>query len=117
MKKINIGKWRIMYPLFFVLLAAFLFYILLYRSKRSDEVKVRTYEVSGGWGYQVVVKGSVVIDQPFIPVLPGRKVFPDKRSASRAGNMVRRKLIQHKMPALTRKDIQKLGLDSLSNSN
>jgi hypothetical protein len=117
MKKIDTRKKRILYPLFFILLVAFSGYCLLQLTSSSRRVKVKTCQVTGGWGYQISVKGKVFIDQPFIPVIPGRKAFPDEKSAFRAGKLVKQKLVHHRPPALTREDFKKLGLDSLLNTN
>jgi hypothetical protein len=117
MKQTDKRKWRIQYPLFFILLSAFLVYTIIHRTSASDQVKVKTYQVSEGWGYRIIIKDKVFIDQPFIPVLPGKKAFPDKKSAFKAGNIVKQKLISRKLPALTKEDIEELGLDSLGVSN
>jgi hypothetical protein len=116
-RKTDKRKWRILYPLFFVFFSAFIVYAITHQATQSGKIKVRTYQVSEGWGYQVIVKDKVYIDQPFIPVLQGKKAFPDRKSASRAGNMVKQKLLNRELPALTGEDLKHLGLDTLENSN
>jgi hypothetical protein len=113
MKLINTRKKRILYPLFFILLVAFSGLVTLRLTSSAHRVKVTTCQVAGGWGYQISVDGKVYIDQPFIPVIPGRKAFPDKKSAFRTGNLVKQKLLHQQPPTLTREDFEKLGLDSL----
>jgi Domain of unknown function (DUF4907) len=117
MKPTDKRKKRILYPLFFILLAAFSGFVVLQLTSSSHRIKVTSIQVNGGWGYQIWVNDMVYIDQPFIPIVPGRKAFPDKKSAIRTGNLVKHKLLHNQSPALTRTDFEKLGLDSLLNTN
>lgn len=113
MRKTDNSAKRILYPLFFLLLAACLLFAIFRHTSPAGKVKVNTYRVPDGWGYRIVMNGKVYIDQPFIPVIPGRKAFPDKRSASRTGRLVKQKLIHRQLPTLTMEDLSELGLDSL----
>ena len=117
MRKTDKKKWRIVYPLFFILLTGLLTGALLYKHSRAGQVRVITYQAGEGWGYQISIKNKVFIDQPFIPVLPGRVPFPDRRAAYRTGKLVRKKLLHHESPALNGDDIQKLKLDRVGNAN
>jgi hypothetical protein len=85
-------------------------------TRKSDVLNIETFRVSGGWGYNVLAGERIFIYQPFIPGIPGKKPFPDKKSALVAARMVKSKLKQGKIPSLTREDIMKSGLDSLGNS-
>ena len=115
MKMTDKLKKRIFYPLFFIVLAAIIAFNLYRVLTPAQQLKVRTYQVDKGWGYQVLAKDRVIIDQPFIPVIPGRKAFPDKRTASRAGHMVKERMIKKELPALKREDLVEIGLDSTGN--
>jgi hypothetical protein len=83
----------------------------------SGHLKAEVYRVAGGWGYRVIAGDRIYIDQPFIPGMQGKKPFPDSKSALKAANTVKSKLIHHKRPALTREDLIKAGIDSLGNSD
>jgi hypothetical protein len=72
---------------------------------------VKTYRLNNGWGYQVLVNNQVYIDQPFIPVLPGKKPFPNRKTARAAGTLVKQKLEHRQLPGLTREELMRLGLD------
>ncbi|MBU9019598.1 DUF4907 domain-containing protein [Bacteroides fragilis] len=45
-------------------------------------------ENEGGYGYQILCGDRVVICQPYIPSLPGRKGFASEEDARRVGNLV-----------------------------
>lgn len=115
MKMTDTLKKRIFYPLFFIVLAAFIAFNLYRYLTPTHQVKVQTYQVGEGWGYKISVKGKVIIDQQFIPVIPGKHVFPDRRTASKAGRLVKKRIIKKQLPALKREDLIEIGLDSLDN--
>jgi len=98
----------------FVIVVGFVFYFI--QHSFSATLKVKTFRVAGGWGYAVDVKGKNFIYQPFIPGFTGERAFPDKNTARKAGNLVKARLHQGKLPSLTKEDIISLGLDSLGNS-
>lgn len=87
-------------------------YFVVKELRSADTCRVVTFQVPGGWGYKIKIKGKVFINQPFIPVFPGKNPFPNKRSAKKVGTIVKEKLIHHQRPALTAEDIRKTGLDS-----
>lgn len=117
MTKIKILKGRILYSILFIVLSSILVYNIYKFTSSSDTLQVKTYKVSDGWGYQITTNDKVFIDQPFIPVLTGKKAFPSRKSATKAGNIVKERLLDRKQPALTKKDLLIIGLDSLGNSN
>jgi hypothetical protein len=104
-----------MYPLFFILITSLLAYIIFKNSSEDHGVKVETYKVSDGWGYQIKVNDKVFIDQPFIPVIAGNKPFPSRSTALKAGKIMKQRLIDRKMPSLTKEDFIMIGIDSLGN--
>jgi hypothetical protein len=57
MKQIEIRKKRILYPLFFLLLAVSIVFTVVQLTSSTDKAKVITCRVSGGWGYQITVNG------------------------------------------------------------
>lgn len=115
--KIDKTKGRILYPVLFVILSLILAYNIFQLTSPSDSLKVKAYKVSDGWGFQILQKDEVFIDQPFIPVFSGKKPFPDKRSALKAGNIVKERIVNHLQPALKKEDLEKIGLDSSGNLN
>ena len=95
--------------------------IVIYRTflytPSAETLKATTFRVSGGWGYDIAVHGKGYIHQPFIPGIPGRKPFPDRRSARRASKTVKARLANGLAPVLTQGDLLKIGIDSLGNSH
>jgi len=108
------------YRLVLIALVIAVFSLIAYRiffSPSTETLDVKTFRVSGGWGYQIYVHQKLYIEQPFIPAIPGKKPFPDRMTALRAAKTVKAKLLRGQRPDLTMDEILKTGVDSLGNSN
>ena len=70
----------------------------VYFNPSTETLNVKTFRVSGGWGYQIYVHKKLFIDQPYIPVIQGKKPFPDRMSALKAAKTVKAKLLQGQQP-------------------
>lgn len=71
-------------------------------------VAVNTFEVTGGWGYQILVNNDVFIYQDFIPGLSGQVAFKTQTDALKCGELVIQKLKQRKMPSVSQSEIDSL---------
>jgi hypothetical protein len=89
----------------------------VFLSPSTETLNVKTFRVSGGWGYQISIRQKLYIYQPFIPAIPGKKPFPNRMTALRAAKTVKAKLLRGQRPDLTMDEILKTGVDSLGNSN
>ena len=107
------------YRLLLLSLAIAVLSLIAYRvflNPSTETLNVKTFRVSGGWGYQISIHKKPYIYQPFIPVIPGKMPFPNRRTALRAAKTVKAKLLSGQRPDLTMDDILKTGVDSLGNS-
>lgn len=87
----------------------------VFHSPSSETLNVKTFRVSGGWGYEISVHQKPYIYQPFIPAVPGKKPFPNRMTALRAAKTVKAKLLRGQRPDLTMEEVLKTGVDSLGN--
>jgi len=97
---------------------AVIVFLILYRIffyTSTEALSLKTVRVSGGWGYQVYVHDKLFIDQPFIPSVPGKKPFPDRKSALRVAKTIKAKLLSGQRPIITYEEISNAGIDSLGN--
>ena len=51
-------------------------------------------------------KDKVYIHQPFMPAVEGQVPFKDKRSARKTGRLVVKKIRNHKLPAVTKEELE-----------
>ncbi len=96
------------YRLLLLLLAIAVLSLIAYRvflSPSTETLNVKTFRVSGGWGYQIFIHQKPYIYQPFIPAIPGKKPFPSRMTALRAAKTVKAKLLRGQRPDLTMDDI------------
>ncbi|MDP4221742.1 MAG: DUF4907 domain-containing protein [Bacteroidota bacterium] len=70
--------------------------------------KVKIIESGQGWGYDILVKNKPYIHQPYIPVIEGETPFPDKKSAMGTGRLVVKKLKSHKIPYITKEELDSI---------
>lgn len=81
----------------------------LFRSKPSYELQ--TFATPTGWGYQVVMNGKTVIDQPTVPGQTGQKGFTSEELARRVGERVVAKLrLGQFPPTLSPSELSQLGV-------
>ena len=86
--------------------------IIVWPGKKTAEgtatVTYSLYEAEKGWGYDILVDGSVFVHQPFIPVIAGEQGFPDSLSAGKAARLMIGKLGNGELPSLTKEEIDRI---------
>jgi len=70
--------------------------------------EVNIFKSGDGWGYDILKKDKVYIHQPFMPAIGGEVPFPDKNTAKKTGNLVVKKIRNHKTPAVTKEEIESI---------
>lgn len=68
-------------------------------------------QVSGGWGYNILVDDKTYIHQEFIPAIEGVKAFASKEDALKTAKVVVQKLAKGEVPAITKKDLDSLHIN------
>ncbi|NLK54301.1 MAG: DUF4907 domain-containing protein [Bacteroidales bacterium] len=69
---------------------------------------LRLFRSGDGWGYDIAVKGNVLIHQPFMPAVEGEIPFPDKMTARKTARLVIKKMKNREIPSVTREDIRRI---------
>lgn len=65
----------------------------------------KVYTVNSGWGYDIYKRGTLYIQQPFMPVVAGKQPFANKAQANKAADMVIEKLNKGQLPVLAKDEI------------
>jgi len=100
---------RVIYPLLFIILTSIVIFNVARISSREPN-KVETFKVEGGWGYRIIRGEQTTVNQPFIPLLPGKTPFPNRTSAKKTGKIVLHRLEKGQIPVLTLDDLERLGV-------
>jgi hypothetical protein len=93
----------LIFALFLVILA-----VALTLTGRGHFYEVSLFKSGDGWGYDILKKDKPYIHQPFMPAVEGQVPFKDKRSAKKTGRLVVKKIRNHKLPAVTKEELNSL---------
>ncbi len=75
---------------------------------RGHFYKIDIFKSGQGWGYDIFNKDKLYIHQPFIPAIEGQVPFRDRQSARKTGKLVVRKLKNHKIPSVTKEELESI---------
>jgi hypothetical protein len=79
--------------------------------RQKSQYELQTTPTPTGWGYQVILNGKTVIDQPTVPGLPGQRGFASEALARKVGERVVSKLRRGQFPpTLTPPELSQLGV-------
>ena len=80
-------------------------------SCHADAYHCQAIEIKGGYGYLITnLSSDTIIYQPFIPSASGQMAFRTASDALKAGKAVCKKLNSGHPPALTRNELEALGI-------
>ncbi|GAB3340977.1 hypothetical protein GCM10027299_54850 [Larkinella ripae] len=81
------------------------------RFRSKPQYKLQTMTTPAGWGYQMVLNGKTVIDQPTVPGQAGQHGFVSEALARRVGERVVAKLrLGQFPPTLSPTELTQLGI-------
>lgn len=94
-----------------LLVAGLFFFLVRPGETNGTQLSMATFKVADGWGYRILNGDSLLIHQPFIPVVPGVKRFKTERDAALTGELTLSK-IKHGLfpPSVTLKELDSLGI-------
>ncbi|RUT78659.1 DUF4907 domain-containing protein [Ancylomarina longa] len=99
-----------------IAITAFYFYTTKNESKSVAEKTwtLKTIKIDEGWGYAIYQNDMLTIKQNRIPAIPANTPFVSKESAQKVGEIVLQKIKGHKIPSISKQELQNLGIiDSL----
>lgn len=86
--------------------------ILLTGCKKSDsKYEIKITEQKSGFGYQVLKKHKVLINQPFIPAIQGEKTFKNKEDAQQTANLVVSKIEKYSLPKISVHELDSMKIE------
>ena|SRR5664279_3877801 len=89
------------------------FAVIFFNKGKEQNEKVFIYaepvQTVYGWGYNIIANNKVYIKQEYMPAVPGKQGFKSAADAMQVGNLVVRKIIDNRMPAITLHELDSMG--------
>src|SRR5664279_905574 len=74
-------------------------------------VESATFEVPGGWGYNIMVDHKIFIHQQIIPAVQGNRAFASKIDAEKTSNLIVHKITSKQLPSVTKRELDSLQIN------
>lgn len=78
------------------------------KNNKKQELQSTVYSTKNGYGYRIVYKNEVLIQQEYIPSIEGNKTFCDSMDAAKTANFVKKLIQSKKSPTVTKADLTRL---------
>jgi hypothetical protein len=85
-------------------------FIILTQCQVNNKFDCRVIKVENGWGYELFSKNKIIIHQEIIPVVEGNSPFLSRSDARKTGKLALYKLSTGKIPMITSRDLDSLGI-------
>ncbi|MDO9511798.1 MAG: DUF4907 domain-containing protein [Bacteroidales bacterium] len=80
-------------------------------SLSEASIQYTVIRVEGGWGYEIIKNGHVIIHQAHIPAIEGRQAFKDSLQALSTAQLITEKIKKNIMPpSVSLKELDSLGI-------
>ncbi len=98
------------YFLFILLALGVVLLILTIASQKQNkpELKAITFKTESGWGYRIVYRHKVIIQQENIPAITGNQSFSSENEAKRTAELVVNKLMNKQLPYISVRELDSL---------
>jgi len=70
-------------------------------AKNSIRLSAKTFHTPAGWGYDILVRDTILIHQETIPCLAGHNGFPTQNLAMETADLIINKLKKGQLPTVT----------------
>lgn len=107
MTKMIIKKRTILFVFILVFLAILAGNTFIRQVNRQP--KMETFQLKeGGWGYQIKLKGKIIIYQPNIPTYEETTPFPNEKKAQAVGQLVLQKIKEKKPFTVSGEEVDRI---------
>ncbi|WP_300352108.1 DUF4907 domain-containing protein [Chryseobacterium sp.] len=69
--------------------------------KHSSNLQIKITKQNSGYGYQILKKQKVIINQPYIPAIQGEKSFKYEKDAQKTADLVVVKIKKYSFPKIS----------------
>lgn len=93
-----------------ILLSSGINHVFIENRAEKGWLKVQTYESGAGYGYRILSREDILIQQNHIPSLENEQPFHSRRQAEKVAHLVLQKLEQGVNPAISLSELKELNI-------
>lgn len=75
--------------------------LLIGCKKHERKYQIKITKQSSGFGYQILKKTKILINQPYIPAIQGEKTFKNETDAQKTADLVLSKIDKYSLPKIS----------------
>lgn len=87
------------------------------RAETNDAsvIQIRTFQIadSENFGYEILIDEEIYIHQEYIPAIEGKHYFKSQKTATKAAEIVKKKIELNRLPNLSKDEIKRLFRDEI----
>ncbi len=91
-----------------VLITAYLSQPNKKNSNNLLQVESATFQIAGGWGYNILVDHKIFIHQEAVPAIGGNKIFIKKEDAEKTSALIVQKILNKKVSSVSVHELDSL---------
>lgn len=84
---------------------------LLSCEKKTGNLEVKIIKQNSGYGYQILKKHKILINQPFIPAIQGEKTFKNETDAQKTADLVVSKIHRYSLPRISIRELDSMKIE------
>lgn len=85
--------------------------LLVSCQKSNSKYEIKITKQSSGYGYQVLKKRKILINQPFIPAIQGEKTFKNEKDAQKTADLVVSKIDKYSLPKISIHELDSMKIE------
>lgn len=79
--------------------------------KKTAHFEAKITKQNSGYGYQILKKHKIFINQPYIPAIQGEKTFKNETDAQKTADLVVSKIHQYSLPKISIHELDSMKIE------
>lgn len=79
--------------------------------KKNNSLEIKITKQNSGFGYQILKKQKIVINQPYIPAIQGDKNFKTETDARKTADLVVSKIDKYSLPKISVHELDSMKIE------
>lgn len=79
--------------------------------KKSRNLEIKITKQNSGYGYQILKKRKILINQPYIPAIQGEKTFKSEEDAQKTAHLVINKMHKYSLPKISVHELDSMKIE------